>query len=167
MGTVIGAFETRDMAARAVDTLLAGGIRPDQVSVLGSHGEVATITPDNEPARSAAIGASLGAALGGVASLLAGAALFTIPGIGPILALGSLAGALSTALAGGLIGGLIGFLVGQGVPREEAERYAERVRAGAYLVVVQSDPRDEPRVATLLAEAGAEAPIRHAAGAVG
>jgi len=45
MGTVIGAFERREMAARAVDILLSGGVRADRVSVLGRTGKAADITP--------------------------------------------------------------------------------------------------------------------------
>ncbi|HEY3078671.1 MAG TPA: general stress protein [Chloroflexota bacterium] len=160
MGTVIGAFETRELAARAVDLLLAAGFRPDDVSVLGPHGELKDVTPENERARSIATGAAIGAAVGGLASLLVGAAAFAIPGIGPVLALGPLAGALSAAVGGGLVGGLVGFLMSQGLSHDEAELYAERVRAGAFLVAVRCDPKDEPKAATILAVAGAEAPIR-------
>ncbi len=160
MGTVIGAFETREAAARAVDDLIAAGIEPDDVSVLGRHGEVADVTPENETARDIATGAGIGAAIGGLGSILVGVAALAIPGIGPVVALGPFAGALSTAVAGGLIGGMIGFLKARGVPEDEAAFYAERVKAGAYLVAVNARPGEEARARATLVTSGAEGPIR-------
>jgi hypothetical protein len=58
---------------------------------------------------------------------------------------------------------LIGFLRAQGLSPEEADRYAERVRAGAYLVAVHAEAAQEVQAEQLLADAGAEAPIRHRA----
>ena len=163
MSTVIGAFETREMAANAVDPVLAADFAPDQVSVLGRHGEVADLTPEHERATRIATGAGIGAAIGGFGVIAVGLAALAVPGLGPVLALGPFAAALPVALAGGLVGGLAGFLVSQGVPREEAERYADRVRAGAYLVAVHTDPAREITAETVLADAGAEAPIRRRA----
>ena len=160
MGTIIGAFETREMAAGAADELLAAGFRPEQISVLGRHGEITDVTPENESMNRTATGAGIGAAIGGFGSLLLGAAALAIPGVGPLVAIGPLSGALSAAIGGGFIGGVIGFLTGQGVPENEASRYAERVHAGAYLVAVHADAGEDSRARTLLALAGAEGPIR-------
>ncbi len=160
MPMVIGAFETRDAAAHAVDDLIAAGIAPDEVSVLGRHGEVADVTPENETARDVATGAGIGAAIGGLGSILVGLAALAIPGIGPVIALGPFAGALTTAFAGGLIGGMIGFLKAHGVPEDEASFYAERVKAGAYLVAVSARPGEEAKARSTLVTSGAEGPIR-------
>lgn len=156
MGMVVGAFETRDMAARAVDELIAQGFAPGSVSVLGRHGEIADVTPENETATSVVTGASVGASLGALGSILIGAATLAVPGIGPLLVLGP----LSLALTGAVAGGLIGYLSSQGVPEAEAAHYAERVRAGAYLVAVDAPPGEDARARTALAAAGAEGPIR-------
>ena len=48
METVLGAFETRRMAERAIDDLLAAGFSPDQLSALGRHGEAMELTPEHE-----------------------------------------------------------------------------------------------------------------------
>lgn len=156
MATVIGAFETRELAGRAVDELIAAGFEAGSVSVLGRDGELADVTPENETANAVAKGAGVGAVVGGLGAMLAGAAALTIPGIGPVLALGP----LSLTLTGAMAGGLIGYLTAQGVPEEEAANYAERVRAGAYLVAVDAPPGEDARARTVLAAAGAEAPIR-------
>jgi heat induced stress protein YflT len=161
MSVVIGAFETREQAAAAVDEIVAGGFAPDQVSVLGRHGEVATLTPQGETAGHIATGAGIGAALGAFGAIAVGVAALVIPGLGPVLALGPFAAALPVAVAAGAAGGLIGFLRAQGLSPEEADRYAEHVRAGAYLVAVHASEDQEVQAEQLLADAGAEAPIRH------
>jgi hypothetical protein len=163
MATVVGAFETRAMAERAVNDLLAAGFRSDQVSVLGRGGGPADLTPENETATNVATGAGIGAAVGGLGALLLGAGMLAIPGVGPVLAVGTWAGALSAAVGGGLIGGLVGFLASQGVPEEEAALYAERVRAGAFLVAVDPDPGEDAKAQSILANAGAEGPLRRRA----
>jgi hypothetical protein len=157
--TVLGAFETRRMAERAVDDLLAAGFHADQLSVLGRHGELTDLTPENETADKTIAGAGIGAAIGGFGSLALGVVVAAIPGIGPVLALGPLSVALSAALGGGLVGGLVGFFAAHGIPERDASVYAERVRAGAYVVAVHTD--DGLRAETVLAQTGAEAPIRH------
>jgi uncharacterized protein (TIGR02271 family) len=86
-----------------------------------------------------------------------GAGLLAIPGIGPVLAAGPLSAAIGTTAAtlgagaigagiGAATGGLIGALVGAGVPKEEAEYYAEGVRRGGTLVTV-SAPDDRTQLA--------------------
>ena len=160
MTTVLGAFETRESAARAVDELIAARFEPDEISVLGPEGELASVTPEGETARRTATGAGIGAAIGGLGSILIGMAALAIPGVGPIVVLGPLAGTLTAAIGGGLIGGMIGFLTSQGVPESEASFYAERVKAGAFVVAVRTDPEDESRARRVLMNSGAEGPIR-------
>jgi hypothetical protein len=164
METVLGAFETRRMAEQAVDELLAAGFDAGDLSVLGRHGELADVTPEHETAERTMAGAGIGAAVGGFGSIALVLAAVAIPGIGLVMALGPFSVALSAALGGGFVGGLIGFLSAHGVPEPDAARYAERVRAGAYVVAVHTD--EALRAESVLALSGAEAPIRHAAAAL-
>lgn len=156
--TVLGAFGTRRLAERAVADLLAAGFGPGELSVLGRHGETIDVTPEHGTVTAAGVGAAVGG-FGSVALGLVGAA---VPGIGPVIALGPFSAALS-AMGGSLADGLTGFFTAHGVPASDAARYAERVGAGAYVVAVHTD--DGPRAESILATAGAEAPIRHTSGA--
>ena len=94
-----------------------------------------------------------------MAGLLIGIGALAVPGIGPVLAAGPLAGALGTALAGAGIGaaagGLVGALAGLGVPEEHAEYYAEGVRRGGTLVSVQTDDVNADAAAEAMRAAGA------------
>jgi hypothetical protein len=60
-----------------------------------------------------------------------------IPGIGPLLAAGPLAGAIGGLGVGAAAGGIVGLLRDNGVSDEEAEFYAEGVKRGGALVTVR------------------------------
>lgn len=85
--------------------------------------------------------------MGGVTGLLMGLAALAIPGIGPVIAAGTLAtvlagsaaGAVVGAAAGAVTGGVVAALVDLGIPEDEANFYAEGVKRGGVLVTVQTD----------------------------
>ena len=158
--TVVGAFDDRDRAARALDDLRRAGFRDDQIGLAIRHqdpeSDAATTEwpgPDaTEGARTGALtGGALGALLGAVGSLL-------VPGVGPVIAAGILAAALGGAVAGADAGTLVGSLVGLGIPEEEARYYDEAFQAGQAIVTVQADGRSEEATAILR---------RHGAGLAG
>ncbi len=148
--TVVGLFENFDEAQRVVQDLIDNGFRRDNVSVVasdteGRHSQRYRAVGEgerSEAAEGAGFGATGGTAVGGVIGLLVGIGALTIPGIGPVLAAGPLLTAIgTTALGAGLgaaAGGLVGALVGAGIPEQEAGSYAEGVRRGGALVIVQA-----------------------------
>jgi len=86
-------------------------------------------------------GAMTGGAIGAGAGLLAGLGMLAVPGLGPVVAAGWLAatatGAAAGAVTGGVIGGILGALTHEGVDRRDAEVYAESIKRGGAVVVVQ------------------------------
>jgi hypothetical protein len=161
--SVLGLFESREAAGRAIRTLHDRGFAREQISVaMRDTEEQAALAQDlgaSEPAEAASAGAVGGGILGGLAGLLVGIGALTVPGIGPILAAGPLAGALGTTLAGAGIGaaagGMVGALAGIGVPPEHAECYAEGVRRGGTLVSVQTDGSNAAEAVAVMRAAGA------------
>jgi hypothetical protein len=129
--TIVAFFERPGEAGRAVRALEESGVRSGAVSLVANGDEVASRAPEG-----AGIGAAIGAVLGTGASLIAAAGLLPIPGIGPVLAAGPLAAALAGAGVGAAAGGVVGGLVAQGVPEDDATRYAEGVRRGGALITV-------------------------------
>ena len=89
---------------------------------------------------------------GGVAGLLAGLAMITVPGLGPVIAAGPLAVALGATGVGAVLGGLLGGLTSLGVPDDHAGLYAEGVRRGGSLVVVKTDSAHEQAASSTLRE---------------
>ncbi|HEY3107235.1 MAG TPA: hypothetical protein VGL23_00680 [Chloroflexota bacterium] len=138
--TVVGVFESRDAAERAVDALRQAGFRPDQIGfAMRGGGDVPAGTVDTIEGSNAGAGAATGAILGG---LLGAAAALLIPGIGPVLALGTLGGSVLTgAVAGGTLGALAGALIGVGIPEEEARYYEGEFASGRAIVTVKAESR--------------------------
>ena len=158
--TVVGLFDTAEVAERVVRDLYSKGFAREDVSIVANNstGTYGTTTStdggEEQAAESAGSGAVGGTLVGGGLGLLVGLGLLAIPGIGPVVAAGTLATVLgSTALGAGLgaaTGGLIGALVGSGVPEDEAQVYAEGVRRGGTLVTINtSDDRADEAVAVL------------------
>jgi uncharacterized membrane protein len=152
MRTIVGLFENYNDADRAVAELNARGFGRNEISVAARDSAIRDRMVAGESgaeravAESAGAGAIGGSVVGGLAGLLVGIGALAIPGIGPVIAAGTLATTLgSTALGAGIgaaAGGLIGALVGMGIPEEDAHFYAEGVKRGGVLVTVQtSDDR--------------------------
>jgi uncharacterized protein (TIGR02271 family) len=138
--TVVGVFESRDAAERAVDALRQAGFRPDQIGfAMRGGGDVPAGAVDTVESSNAGAGAATGAILGG---LLGAAAALLIPGIGPVLALGTLGGSVLTgAVAGSALGALAGALIGMGIPEEEARYYEGEFQSGRAIVTVKAESR--------------------------
>jgi len=140
--SVVGIFDQRSEAERAVRDLIDNGFRRDDISFIAGHtsGEpVESTTTSSEGMSSTVAGASTGAVVGGLGGLLVGLGVLAIPGVGPVLAAGPLAVTLLGAGVGAAAGGLIGSLMDVGVPEEEAGYYAEGIRRGSTLVAVNTD----------------------------
>jgi len=141
--TMIGIFDDRLAAEQAVDELLQCGFNKDQVGYVlrGSdvaHGGMLTDTVGAKDGKGAVTGAVTGAVAGG---LTAAAVTALIPGIGPILAAGTLAMFFGYAAAGAAIGGIFGALTGLGVSEEEARYYEKAFNEGKALVAVKPGSR--------------------------
>jgi hypothetical protein len=170
--TVIGVFEDRDQAHRAVDDLRRAGFREDQIGLVSRDNERPT---DDGRAKSGATsestatlweeGAGIGAAAGAVTGTGLGLAVAAglIPGVGPVIAGGTLVALLASAGTGAAVGTVLGAFVGLGVPEEEARFYEGEVTAGRTIVTVRADDRS-PEAWEILGRHGA---YSHDAAAVG
>src|SRR5919204_2099044 len=131
--TVVGVFDDRDDAQRAIEALKEAGFRADDIGItMRDRREAETLVEDTgiSAGAGAATGALAGGALGGLAGWLVGIGALAIPGVGPIVAAGPLAAALTGAAIGAAGGGLIGALTGMGGPEEEARRDGTRPGRG-------------------------------------
>jgi hypothetical protein len=145
-GTVVGLFHNQADAERAIEQLKQAGFSENQIGVAmrdrDRQQELAEGT-GTQVAEGATAGAIGGGVLGGVIGLLAGVGALAIPGVGPIIAGGTLASTLAGAGIGAAAGGLLGALIGMGVPEEEARYFDEGFRAGGTLVTVDAGNRAE------------------------
>ncbi|HZA97808.1 MAG TPA: YsnF/AvaK domain-containing protein [Gemmatimonadales bacterium] len=157
-GTVVGLFHNQADAERAIQRLKKEGFSESQIGVAIKDRERQQDLLEGtgtQAAEGAATGAIGGGVLGGVIGLLAGVGALAIPGVGPIIAGGTLASTLAGAGIGAAAGGLLGALVGMGVPEEDAQHFDKGFRAGGTLVTVNAGARaDEAR--NCLYESGAD-----------
>lgn len=151
--TVVGVFEDRRHADKAVNDLRKAGFRDDQIGVAMRHDATATGTAtdatdaDSHADSGAIAGVLTGLGLGTLAGL--GVLSGVIPVIGPAIAGGTLGIILSNAAAGAGIAGLVGALIGAGVPEHEARYYQSEFEAGRTIVTVTADGRSDEATAIL------------------
>ena len=161
--TVVALFQSQVDAERAIQRLKNEGFSENQIGVAMKDRQQqkdlieGTGTQAAEGATAGAIG---GGVLGGVVGLLAGVGALAIPGVGPIIAGGTLASTLAGAGIGAAAGGLLGALVGMGVPEEDARHFDQGFQAGGTLVTVDAGNRVE-EARTCLHESGADLGSRH------
>jgi hypothetical protein len=151
--TVVGVFDDRLQADRAVDELRREGFRDDQIGVAmrydaGSSASTdASDAEDTKAGTGAVAGVVAGLGLGALAGL--GVLSGVIPVIGPAIAGGTLGVILSNVAAGAGVGGLVGALAGAGVPEEEAHYYQGEFESGRAIVTVQADGRADEAMAVM------------------
>ncbi len=169
--TVVGLFDHFADAQMVVQNLVDGGFRREDISLAanqtatGYTGDGSDLNNGQLTAGEAAgQDAGVGAGVGGVVGLLVGLGALAIPGIGPILAAGPLAAALGVTVVGSTLtgaaigavaGGIIGALTHLGVPKDQAEYYAEGVRRGGTLVTVTASDENAQRAVDIMNGAGA------------
>jgi hypothetical protein len=145
---IAGFFRTREQGETARQALLDAGFNMDQVGFVAGDtrghttpriGQLEETGAESETGRDALYGGMAGLALGMIAVV--------IPGIGPLIAAGPLAGVAAGAIGGATVGatagGIVGLLKENGISEEEADFYAEGVKRGGALVTVHgvSDDR--------------------------
>lgn len=141
--TLVGVFEDRTAAERAVDELERNNFKNDQLgfAIRGDEavrGGMITDAQGTKDGRGAMTGAATGAGLGAV---LGAAAAMLLPGIGPVVAGGILAMAFGGAVAGTAVGGLFGAMTGLGVSEDEAKYLEQEFHSGRAIVAVKAGPR--------------------------
>lgn len=146
---VVGVFEDRDQAERAIEELRRAGFSDDEIGFAlrgetspAGAGDVTDADAGADAGTRAGEGAVTGMVTGGlIGGLLAAGASLLIPGIGPIIGGGILATILGGAAAGAAAGGLLGALTGLGVPEEEARYYESEFQSGRTIVTVKAGER--------------------------
>lgn len=148
--TIIGVFESRSSAEKAVETLRQQGFSNEEINIISkkqSQDDDTDVVDDD-----IMDGTLTGGTIGGIGGLLLGAGALMIPGIGPILAVGPIAAAVGGAIAGGITGGLIDW----GIPSEDSKRYEQEVVHGSILAIIRTDAMKTDSVAQILRQNGAK-----------
>jgi len=143
---VSAVFDTHMEAERAVSDLHAAGVENSAISLIAQH-DGKNVTTDGSGAEAVqdVVGkTALGAGLG----TLLGVAALAIPGVGPLVAAGTIAAvavpgaALTGAAIGAAAGGVAGLLTDHGVDETDATYYETRIHDGGVFVSVDLDDAD-------------------------
>lgn len=159
----IGLFASQERAVEIVSTLLAVDFPKEQITFIARQADTMELEQKEEDGSSEAAikvhaenenlseAAGKGAAVGSIVGLsVAGLELLgvvtpviaTIPGLGPVFAVGSLAtSALATMATGGAVGAAggaaVGGLAGLGIPDRGVREYHDAIAAGKYLMLLE------------------------------
>jgi hypothetical protein len=144
---VLAIFSERQRAESALRALQQTGLNNDQISVLFRHDD-ASITPEeavaiDREAEATGTAVAFGGTVGGLAGLLGGIAMFSIPGLGPLFGVGVLAATLGGAALGSAAGERAVHFGHLGLPEERHGRYGTAVEAGETVVAVSANNAQE------------------------
>lgn len=164
--TVVGLFDNQTEAQEVLQDLVSQGYERKKISLLANNaksglGQGQTQAGDHEgegnhAGAGLASGAVAGGLLGGGLGLVLGIIGATaIPVVGPIIAAGPIAAALAGAGVGAAAGGILGALTGAGVPDEDANYYAEGVKRGGTLVMVEANDQEADDIYNIMQDHGA------------
>lgn len=148
--TVIGLFDSRDQAEKAASDLRGSGFK-DEISILAADKDKTVHKTTATGSEELTSGVTTGGVLGGLAGLGLGAGALAIPGIGPIIAAGPIAGLVSGALTGGVAGGLVDW----GIPAERGKFYEGKIKEGKILASVRTEEGKINGAADILRRNGA------------
>ena len=143
----VAVYKTHTEAEAAIKELQKSGIDMKKLSILGKdyHAEENVVGYYNAGDRMKFWG-KLGAFWGGLWGLLFGSALFFIPGIGHIVALGPVGGMIVGALENAVIvGGLSALgagLYSVGIPKDSIIKYETAVKADKFVIIVHGTEDD-------------------------
>ncbi|HHV17425.1 MAG TPA: hypothetical protein GXZ27_00975 [Thermoanaerobacterales bacterium] len=153
--TVIGVFDSYDQAEKAVAELRQSGYDTNEISIVakGEQGQNGGAEEGDTTLGMDTVvgGTTTGGVLGGLAGLAMGAGALAIPGFGPIIAAGPIAGLLSGAATGGVAGGLIDW----GIPEEQGKHYEDEVKKGKILAAVRTHEQKIDNAAEIFRQNGA------------
>lgn len=163
----LGVFSSHPVAERALHELKASGFPMDKVSIIAKQADKEKQLEDAQVSdrlgRQDVAGPTEVVRETGVAafwtSILVGLTSLTLPGVGPVLAAGTLAPALIAAVgsagAGAIgFGNLVRALTNLGVPEEQARVYSNSLQQGDYLAILEGTEEEIQRAETVLSDQG-------------
>lgn len=144
----IATYDSIEGATAAVQKLGDAGFPVDNISILTKNLESETEVHGFYTAKDLAKSdAKFGAWVGGFFGILGGAALLIVPGVGPVVAAGSVAAMLVGGVEGAAtfaaVGGIIGAATGHFVAKKHIPKLEEHFEAGRYILIVQHESDEQ------------------------
>jgi hypothetical protein len=164
--SVVAIYKTHVEAEKAVRELQKSGFDMRKLSIVGRdrHTDEHVVGYYNAGDRMKYWG-KLGAFWGGLWGLLLGAAVFWVPGLGPLVVGGPLVawivGALEGAVVGGSLSALGAGLYSIGIPKDSILRYEREIAADRYVLVAHGTAEEVRQARGVLDTTGAHGVETH------
>jgi hypothetical protein len=159
--SVVAIFGQHSAAENAIKELKNGGFDIKKLSIIGRdyHSEDNVVGFYNTGDRMKYWG-KFGAFWGGLWGMLFGAAVLFIPGIGPVVAAGSVITWIIAALEGAVVvGGLSALgagLYSLGIPKDSIVKYETTLKAGKFVLIAHGTTEEVEKARGILETSGAE-----------
>ena len=159
--SVVAIFGQHTGAESAVKELKSSGFDIKKLSIIGRdyHTEDSVVGFYNTGDRVKYWG-KLGAFWGGLWGLLFGAAFLFIPGVGPVVAAGSVVAWIISALEGAVVvGGLSAIgaaLYSLGIPKDSVVKYETSIKAGKFVLIAHGAADEVQKARAILQNSEAE-----------
>ena len=159
--SVVAIFDQHSGAENAINELKAAGFDVKKLSIIGRdyHTEENVVGFYNTGDRMKYWG-KLGAFWGGLWGLLFGAAVLFVPGIGPVVAAGSIVTWIAAGLEGAVVvGGLSalgGALYSLGIPKDSIVKYEASIKAAKFVLIAHGTAAEVEKARAVLQTSGAE-----------
>lgn len=165
----VGVFEHREDAKKALQELKESNFPMDQISLIAREvageetiqGAKASDRLDTQEVGTSTtlVADTLAASFWG--SILIGLGSMAIPGLGPIIAAGSVGTALVSVLASTGVGAaatarLVSAITDLGIPKDQASVYSDRLLSNNYLIIVDGTQEQVNQAKDILTEEGIE-----------
>ena len=159
--SVVAIFGQHSGAENAIKELKNRGFDIKKLSIIGrdNHSEDNVVGFYNTGDRMKYWG-KFGAFWGGLWGMLFGAAVLFIPGIGPVVAAGSVITWIIAALEGAVVvGGLSALgagLYSLGIPKDSVVKYETTIKAGKFVLIAHGTADEVEKARGILETSGAE-----------
>lgn len=155
MNSVVAIFDSHQDAEAALNTLQQAGIDVTKLSIVGrDYQSEEHVTGYYNTGDRVKYWGKLGAFWGGLWGLLVGAAVFVMPGIGPVVVAGPFAASVLGGLEGALtVGGMSALGAGLfsiGIPKNSVLQYETAINADRFLLIVHGGADEVAKVEDLL-----------------
>ena len=163
---LVAIFPTHNEAEGAIKRLQYAGFDMKKLSIIGRdyHTEEHVVGYYNVGNRVGYWG-KMGAFWGGMWGLLVGSAFFFIPGVGPILIAGPLAGWVIGALEGAVVGGglsaLGAVLYSLGIPKDSVLQYETALKVGKFVLLAHGTKADVAHAKEVIQTGNSEVLAEH------
>lgn len=158
---IVAVFSKHTGAEDAINALKNGGFDIKKLTVIGSdYQSKEDIVGFYNTGDRVKYWGKWGAFWGGLWGLLLGSAFLIVPGVGPVVAAGSIVASIVSALEGAVVvGGLSALgagLYSLGIPKNSVLTYEMSIKAGKFVLVAHGTAEEAAKAREILKTSGAD-----------